>query len=51
MGSWGGQVVISFELLRDDGILIVSPEGPLQTSDFAAIANEVDPFIEERGGL
>jgi len=43
--------VISFELLRDDGVLIVSPTGPLQTSDFAAIANEVDPFIEERGRL
>ena len=43
--------MISFELLRDDGILIVEPEGRLQTSDFAAIAREVDPFIEERGGL
>lgn len=43
--------MISFELLRDDGILIVTPEGPLQTSDFAAIAREVDPFIEERGEL
>jgi len=43
--------VISFELLKDDRVLIVTPQGPLQTSDFAAIAREVDPFIERTGGL
>ncbi len=43
--------MISFELLRDEGILVVEPQGALEAADFAALAHEVDPYIEERGKL
>ncbi len=43
--------MITHELRRDEGILIVSPQDRLQSSDFAAIAGEVDPYIEEKGQL
>jgi len=39
------------ELLRDQGILIVTPEGPLQQADFEALAQLVDPYIESEGEL
>ena len=39
--------MISFELLRDEGILVVEPQGTLEASDFAALTREVDPYIEE----
>lgn len=39
------------ELLRDQGILIITPEGPLQQSDFETLAEIVDPFIETQGEL
>jgi hypothetical protein len=39
------------ELLRDQGILIITPEGPLQESDFVSLAKLVDPFIESEGEL
>ena len=37
--------------LTDDGILVVSPEGPLSKGDFTSLAATVDPFIEQRGAL
>jgi hypothetical protein len=43
--------MLAHELLRDEGILIVSPEGPLTSADFAAVAGHVDPYIEENGTL
>jgi hypothetical protein len=43
--------VIKSELLRDQGILIVTPEGPLAKSDFEQLAKEIDPFIAARGKL
>ena len=43
--------MIKSELLKKDGILIVTPEGPLASADFEQLAKEVDPFIEEKGGL
>jgi len=43
--------VIQHELLRDRGILILKPEGPLRAEDFVALAGVVDPYIEERGEL
>jgi len=39
------------ELLYDQGILIITPEGPLQKSDFENLAKLVDPFIESHGEL
>jgi hypothetical protein len=43
--------MIHYDLLRDKGILIVTPEGPLQSADFERLALEVDPYIEEKGKL
>lgn len=43
--------MISYELLRDRGIIIVSPEGRLESADFERLAQEVDPYIEEKGKL
>jgi hypothetical protein len=43
--------MIKFELLRDQGILILSPDGPLEKADFERLAREVDPFIAANGKL
>jgi len=43
--------MISHELLEDAGILIVVPEGPLKSTDFEALAKQVDPYLEQRGQL
>jgi hypothetical protein len=43
--------MINFELLRDRGILIITPQGPLEKSDFERLAKAVDPFIAEKGKL
>ncbi len=43
--------MISYELRRDEGILIVTPKGPLSAADFQNLAKEVDPYIEDKGGL
>jgi hypothetical protein len=43
--------MLRHELLRDRGILILHPEGPLRAEDFTALAGDVDPYIEEHGAL
>jgi len=43
--------MISSELMIDEKILIITPEGPLQTADFEQLAQEVDPYIEKHGKL
>ena len=43
--------MLNYELMRDKGILIVMPEGPLQAADFEKLAREVDPYIKEHGKL
>jgi 6-phosphogluconolactonase len=43
--------VIQYELLLDNGILIVTPTGPLEKADFDKLAQAVDPFIESQGKL
>ena len=43
--------MLAHKLLRDEGILIVRPEGPLSAADFEAVAGEVDPYIEQNGIL
>jgi stage II sporulation SpoAA-like protein len=43
--------MIRFELLRDRGILILSPDGPLEKSDFERLTQEIDPFISANGKL
>ena len=43
--------MIHSELLRDQGILIITPEGSLQESDFVSLAKLVGPFIESEDYL
>ena len=43
--------MISHTLLRDEGILMVSPQEPLEAKDFQELASEVDPYITENGDL
>jgi hypothetical protein len=43
--------VIRHEFLREQGILILKPEGPLRAEDFTALAGVVDPYLEEKGEL
>jgi hypothetical protein len=39
------------ELLSDEGILLVRPQGPIQADDFEEVAKMVDPYIERNGKL
>ena len=43
--------MIDHQLLEDQGVLIVHPEGKLSEADFQQLAAAVDPYIDERGGL
>ena len=43
--------MVSHELLRHEGILIIRPEDSLEASDFQNIAQEIDPYIEANGKL
>lgn len=37
--------MINYELLHDEGILILHPEGPLEEADFIAITSHVDTYL------
>jgi hypothetical protein len=43
--------MLHHQLLKNRGILIITPEGPLGAKDFQELAAEVDPYIDERGQL
>jgi hypothetical protein len=43
--------LISHELQRDEGILTLTPIGPLESDDFAALARVVDAYVSEEGAL
>jgi hypothetical protein len=43
--------MLRHELLKDKGVLVLHPEGALQSSDFERIGKEVDPWIEKNGKL
>jgi hypothetical protein len=43
--------MLTHELLRDDGILILRPQGPLEAGDFTSLAAVVDPYLQEHGTL
>jgi hypothetical protein len=45
------QAMLRVELLEDEGIVILSPEGRLESSDFEAVARQVDRLIEQKGLL
>lgn len=37
--------MIHHELMKNDGILIVTPEKKLESHDFENLAKEVDPYL------
>lgn len=39
------------EVMLDEKILVITPEGALKETDFQELAAEVDPFIEAMGTL
>ena len=43
--------MLRHELLRDKGILMVEPQGPLKSADFDGLVTEVDPYLAENGRL
>ena len=43
--------MIHAQLRRDEGLLIVSPTGRLQQSDFEQVRRLVDPYLEKHGKL
>ena len=43
--------MIKFDLLINDGVLMVMPEGPLNSDDFKELAAVADPYIEQNGKL
>jgi len=43
--------MLNYELNRPESILILEPIGPLESSDFEKLVQEVDPYISEKGKL
>jgi SpoIIAA-like len=43
--------MLNYELNRADSILIIEPDGPLESRDFEKLVQDVDPYISEKGNL
>jgi hypothetical protein len=43
--------MVDYELLREEGILVIRPQSALEAADFQRITHEVDPYIEANGKL
>jgi hypothetical protein len=43
--------VITYKLLQEEGILILTPDSPLEATDSEKLAREIDPYIEQNGKL
>ena len=43
--------MLDYELNRAESILILKPVGPLKSTDFEKLVQEVDPYIGEKGKL
>lgn len=43
--------MIEYELLTDDNVVVVTPDGRLEANDFKQLAAAVDPLIEKNGKL
>ena len=43
--------MVSFDLDKQNGVLILRPSGPLAAGDFTQVAAVVDPFIGSHGKL
>lgn len=44
-------MTIAHEWLSDETILVISPQGPLESGDFDELAKQVDERIQEKGEL
>ncbi len=49
--SSGNSEMLKHRLILPEGILLIEPDEPLQASDFASVAAEIDPYIAQRGKL
>jgi hypothetical protein len=43
--------MLNHQLVHDMGIFVLSPAGPLETTDIEDFARRVDPYIEKNGSL
>jgi stage II sporulation SpoAA-like protein len=43
--------MLNHELRRNDGILVLNPEGPLDAADFTTLARDVDAHLTQQGKL
>ena len=43
--------MISFEILNEEGIVIIEPSEPLSKEDFERLTKEVDAYINEKGSI
>jgi len=43
--------MLNHELRRDEGILVLKPDGPLEASDFLTLASHTDAYLEKNGHL
>ncbi|HUU50042.1 MAG TPA: STAS/SEC14 domain-containing protein [Nitrospinota bacterium] len=41
--------MISFEIMRAEGIVIIEPLGALEQTDFERLTKEIDAYINEKG--
>ena len=39
------------QLLGNEGILLIRPDGPIAAGDFELVTKTVDPYIEKKGAL
>jgi SpoIIAA-like len=43
--------MLNHELRSDDGILVLKPEGPLDSTDFTSLSSQVDAYLSHNGKL
>jgi hypothetical protein len=43
--------MLNHELRHDEGILVLSPESPLEAADFTVLASQVDAYLEQNKTL
>ncbi len=41
--------MISFVILREEGIVIIEPSGALEQADFGRLTREIDDYINDKG--
>jgi hypothetical protein len=46
-----GTRMVDYELLREEGILVIRPQSALEAADFQRVAHDVDPYIEANGKM